>query len=83
MIKFHGFVYLMQEEEKVSYQPKNRWQMLKAEFTEDGKNPDYKEYQIRFFLDEDMGLKENQMEMCRFYLREQIDCTILCMAWSI
>ena len=70
MIKFHDFVYLMQEEERISYQPKNRWQVLKAEFTQDKKNPDYWEYQIRFFLDEDMELKENEIEMCRFYLRE-------------
>lgn len=70
MMKFHDFVYLMQEEERVSYQPKNRWQILKAEFTEDDKNPDYREYQIRFFVDEDMTLAENQIEMCRFYLRE-------------
>ncbi len=70
MIKFHDFVYLMQEEERISYQPKNRWQVLKAEFTQDKRNPDYWEYQIRLFLDEDMELKENQMEMCRFYLRE-------------
>lgn len=70
MIKFHDFVYFMQEEERVPYQPKNRWQVLKAEFTEDKKNPDYWEYQIRFFLDEDTETKENQMELCRFYLRE-------------
>lgn len=70
MIKFHDFVYLMQEEERISYQPKNQWQILKAEFMEDEKNPDYKEYQIRFFLDDNMELKENQIEMCRFYLRE-------------
>lgn len=70
LLKFHGFVYLMQEEESVAYQPENEWRILKAEFSEDGTNPDYKEYSVRFFLDTDLRLGENQIEMCRFYLRE-------------
>ena len=70
MFKFHDFIYLMMEEERVDYQPKNRWQMLKAEFSEDETNLDYKAYRVRFFLDEELELGENQMEMCRFYLRE-------------
>ena len=70
MLKFHDFIYLMMEEERVDYQPKNRWQMLKAELSEDETNLDYKAYRVRFFLDEELELGENQMEMCRFYLRE-------------
>lgn len=70
MLKIHDFIYLMMEEERVDYQPKNRWQMLKAEFSEDETNLDYKAYRVRFFLDEELELGENQMEMCRFYLRE-------------
>ena len=70
MLKFHDFIYLMMEEEGVDYQPKNRWQVLKAEFSEDETNLDYKAYRVRFFLDEEMELGENQIEMCRFYLRE-------------
>lgn len=70
MLKFHDFIYLLMEEEEVAYQPKNRWQVLKAEFLEDDTNLDYKAYRVRFFLDEELELGENQMEMCRFYLRE-------------
>ena len=70
MLKFHDFIYLRMEEEEVAYQPKNRWQVLKAEFLEDDTNLDYKAYRVRFFLDEELELGENQMEMCRFYLRE-------------
>ena len=70
MLKFHDFIYLLMEEEEVTYQPKNRWQVLKAEFLEDDTNLDYKAYRVRFFLDEELELGENQMEMCRFYLRE-------------
>ena len=70
MLKFHDFIYLLMEEEEVAYQPKNRWQVLKAEFLEDETNLDYKAYCVRFFLDEELELGENQMEMCRFYLRE-------------
>lgn len=60
----------MQEEERVPYRPGSRWQVLKAEFSGDDTNPDYRAYRVRFFLDSDMPLKENEMEMCRFYLRE-------------
>ena len=70
MLKFHDFIYLLMEEEEVTYQPKNRWQVLKAEFLEDDTNFDYTAYRVRFFLDEELELGENQMEMCRFYLRE-------------
>ena len=70
MLKFHDFIYLLMEEEEVTYQPKNRWQVLKAEFLEDDTNLDSKAYRVRFFLDEELELGENQMEMCRFYLRE-------------
>ena len=41
MLKFHDFIYLLMEEEEVAYQPKNRWQVLKAEFLEDETNLDY------------------------------------------
>lgn len=70
MLKFRDFIYLVMKEERVDYQPKNRWQVLKAEFSEDETNLDYKSYRVRFFLDEEMELGENQIEMCRFYLRE-------------
>ena len=42
MLKFHDFIHLLMEEEEVAYQPKNRWQVLKAEFLEDDTNLDYK-----------------------------------------
>lgn len=70
MLKFHDFIYLMIEEERVEYQPKDRWQVLKAEFSEDEANLDYKAYRVKFFLDEERELAENQIEMCRFYLRD-------------
>lgn len=70
MIKFHGFIYLLQEEEYIPYEPENAWRVLKAEFMEDVSSLDYKAYRIRFFLDEKLTCEENQMEMCRFYLRE-------------
>lgn len=70
MLKCHEFIYLMQEEEQVSYHPLDKWQVLKAEFSQDHTNLDYWEYRVRFFLDTDARLAPNQIEMCRFYLRE-------------
>lgn len=49
MLKFHDFIYLMMEEERVDYQPKNRWQVLKAEFLEDETNLDYKGIPCQIF----------------------------------
>ena len=42
MLKFHGFIYLMQEDEKVPYRPADGWQSLKAGFTEDESSLDDK-----------------------------------------
>ena len=42
MLKFHGLIYLMQEEERVPYRPADGWQSLKAEFTEDESSLDDK-----------------------------------------
>ncbi|WP_318709397.1 hypothetical protein [Candidatus Acetatifactor stercoripullorum] len=70
ILKFRGFIYLLQEEEIVPYQPENAWRSLKAEFSEEECNPDSKTYHVRFFLDETLQCSENQLEMCRFYLRE-------------
>ena len=53
MLKFHGLIYLMQEEERVPYRPADGWQSLKAEFTEDESSLDDKVYQGRFFLDKE------------------------------
>ncbi len=74
MLKFHDFILSDDGRGEVDYQPKNRWQMLKAEFSEDETNLDYKAYCVRFFLDAELELGENQMEMCRFYLRKVRHC---------
>lgn len=70
MLKYNGFVYLLYEEMKVAYEPQNRWVCLKAEFCEEQRNLDYKSYRVRFFIDTALALEENQMELCRFYLRD-------------
>ena len=60
------------EEEEVAYQPRTG-AGLKAEFLEDDTNLDYKAYRVRFFLDEELELGENQMEMCRFLSAGRFD----------
>lgn len=70
MIKFRDFIYLLQEEERVPYKPENARRVLKAEFSEEEGDPDSRLYRVRFFLDEVAECSENQLELCRFYLRE-------------
>lgn len=70
MIKYRDFIYLLQEEARVPYQANDEWVSLKARFTERDSHLDYREYHLEFFLDKELILEENQLEMCRFYLRK-------------
>lgn len=69
ILKCGDFVYLMQEEESVSFEAENRLTVLKAVFTVKRGNPDYLAYQVSFFLDPDPERKPDQIELCRFHLR--------------
>lgn len=70
MLKYGGFLYLMREEVTISFRAENRLTVLKAAFSVDGKHPDYLSYQMAFLLDQDAQRQENQIEFCRFHLRE-------------
>lgn len=69
ILKYGDFIYLLQEEEEISFEAENRLTVLKAAFTEKRGNPDHLAYQVSFFLDPDTARQENQIELCRFHLR--------------
>ena len=69
MIKFHGVIYKLREESRIPYSAEDRWVALKAIFETDTGHPDYSRYSVRFFTDRDLVLRENELEMCRYYLR--------------
>lgn len=70
MLKYGDFLYLLQEEVRVPFAAENRTVVLKAVFTVKKGNPDYLSYQVDFLLDQDVERQENQVELCRFHLRE-------------
>lgn len=70
ILKYGDFLYLLQEEARVPFAAENRTVALKAVFSVKEGNPDYLSYQVDFLLDKDVERQENQIEICRFHLRE-------------
>lgn len=70
MMKYHGFIYMLAEEARIPYLAENRWISLKIVFHGKEEYPDYEEYGMEFCLDSDLARKENELELCRFFLRE-------------
>lgn len=70
ILKYRNFIYLLEEEAKVPFAAENRLIVLKAVIEEIGENFDYLTYAVNFFLDSNQECQENQMELCRFHLRE-------------
>lgn len=70
ILKYGDFLYLLQEEARVPFAAENRTVALKAVFSVKEGNPDYLSYQVDFLLDRDVERQENQIEICRFHLRE-------------
>lgn len=69
IIKCGDFIYLLQEEVGIPFTAENRLLILKAEFEKKTGNPDYMVYDVKFFLDDNVERKKNQIEFCRFHLR--------------
>lgn len=70
LLKYGDFLYLMKEEAAVSFMAANRLTVLKAVFSVDGNHPDYLSCKMDFLMDEDAQRQKNQIELCRFHLRE-------------
>lgn len=70
MMKYGDFIFLMDEEAKIPFEAENRTTVLKAGFEIKREHSDYLAYEVRFFLDHELERKENQIELCRFHLRE-------------
>ncbi len=69
IIKCGNFIYLLKEEAEVPFTAENKLVALKAEFEEKAGSPDYLAYDVKFFLDDVVERKKNQIELCRFHLR--------------
>ncbi len=69
IIKCGDFIYLLKEEAEVPFTAENKLVALKSEFEEKAGSPDYLAYDVKFFLDDVVERKKNQIELCRFHLR--------------
>lgn len=69
IMKYRDFIYFFGEEAVIPYTAENKPMLLKASFKKEEKNPDSLIYHVEFFLDSDLMLHENQIELCRFHLR--------------
>lgn len=70
MMKYGDFIFLMEEEAIIPFEAENRTTVLKATFEIKREHADYLAYEVRFFLDYELERQENQIELCRFHLRE-------------
>jgi len=70
MIKCAGFIFLITGEERVSYTPAGEYTSLKFRLKKKEDLPDYTRYLTEFVLDESLERSSNEIELCRFKLKE-------------
>ncbi|MDE6364656.1 MAG: hypothetical protein K2L86_10445 [Lachnospiraceae bacterium] len=70
MIKCADFIFLITGEERVSYTPTGEYISLKFRLKEKEDLPDYTRYLTEFALDDCMERSSNEIELCRFKLKE-------------
>lgn len=69
IIKCQDFIFLITEEEKVEPAPTECRVSLKFRLIEREATPDYIRYVTEFALDENLERKQNELEVCRFKLK--------------
>ena len=70
MIKCAGFIFLITGEERVSYTPTGEYTSLKFRLKKKEDLPDYTRYLTEFVLEDCMERSSNEIELCRFKLKE-------------
>ena len=70
MLKYRDFIFLKREETAIPFTAENRLAVLKAAFAVKEGHPDYRSYQMTFLLEQNPERQENEIELCRFHLRE-------------
>lgn len=70
IVKCQGFPFLLTEEEGVEYAPTEKETCLKFRLVKKEEMADYTRYVTEFALDERLGREQNEIEICRFKLRE-------------
>lgn len=70
IIKYNDKILLLPEPEQVPFMATNCMQYLKARIEEDDALPEFIAYQVTFILEQSEECKENELELCRFHLRQ-------------
>ena len=71
MLKWNGFIYAMVEVQKIDFTATEQVSVLKIQFsTLASTATDYERYAGKFVLDNSTSLLENELELCRFKLKE-------------
>lgn len=69
VIKHDNLLYLLKEDYSLSYKSTNHMAMLKIKFLGETKNNDFVNYGTEIFIDNNLNLKEDEMELGRFKLK--------------
>ena len=69
IIKHNNILYLLKEDATVAYECNNKLTILKIKFLPETKDSDFQRNSTEIYLDENIEVKENEMEICRFQLR--------------
>ncbi len=70
IIKHNDVIYILEEDKEVEYKCNNKLMVLKIRFLEQITNKDFIENTTEIYLDENIEIKEDEIELCRFFLRE-------------
>ena len=71
IVKFQKFIYIMTEPQNVFYEPNEQFVSVKIRFsTTAAASTDFVNYSGNIVLDEDVYLHENELEVCRFKLKQ-------------
>lgn len=70
ILKYNGNLYSLKEKTVIPYENFSKEMILKIRFFDKETDSGFIKYGSEIFLDEDPNLYENQMELCRFKLKE-------------
>ena len=69
IIKHNNILYLLKEDTTLDYECNNQLTILKVKFLPETKDNDFINNSTEIYLDENLEINENEMEICRFQLR--------------
>lgn len=69
LIKYNNVIYILKADESIDYEPNNELMILKVKFSTEKEEKDYINNVTEFYLNKNLNLEDNEMEICRFKLR--------------